>query len=295
MPFLSGFADEAAADLDGQIRATRELGWTRIEARNIGGKNIHEIDDETFDIVCNKLQAAGIKINAFGSTVANWGKQVTDPMDVTWGEVSRAIPRMKRLGVKTIRIMSFAKLPDRGPDDQMEQERFHRIREIVKRFTQEGLLPLHENCMNYGGMGWTYTLKLIEKVPGLKLIFDTGNPVCAEDMIKPEPRPKQSSWEFYKNVREHVAHVHIKDGKIGPDGKPVWGFPGEGDGDVRRIAEDLLRRGYQGGFSIEPHMAVVFHDPTQQSEAGVRYSNYVEYGRRMAALLRSIQPDVRLD
>jgi hypothetical protein len=38
--YLTGFADEAATDIDGQIRATKELGWEYIEARNIDGVNL---------------------------------------------------------------------------------------------------------------------------------------------------------------------------------------------------------------------------------------------------------------
>jgi len=45
-------------------------------------------------------------------------------------------------------------------------------------FADAGLTALHENCMNYGGMGWQFTLKLLENVPGLKLVYDTGNPVA---------------------------------------------------------------------------------------------------------------------
>lgn len=293
MIYLTGFADEAATDIDGQIRATKELGWNYIEARSVDGKNIHDLEEAAFDIVCRKLDAAGIQINAFGSAIANWSKQVTDPMDVTLSEVGRAIPRMKRLGAKIIRIMSFAVLKDCGPDDQMEKERFKRLRDIVKRFTDEGLTPVHENCMNYGGMGWPYTLKLIENVPGLKLVFDTGNPVFAVDRSRPEPCPQQSVWEFYSRVRPHIAHVHIKDGYVTPEGKHIFTFAGEGQGDTRLVMRDLLETGYEGGISIEPHLAVVFHDASVQADNTVRYQNYVEYGRRFMTLLREVKPDVR--
>ena len=33
--YFTGFADEAASDIDGQIRATKELGWQFIESRSI--------------------------------------------------------------------------------------------------------------------------------------------------------------------------------------------------------------------------------------------------------------------
>ena len=49
---------------------------------------------------------------------------------------------------------------------------------------------------------------------------------------------------------------------------------------------DLLENGYDGGFSMEPHLAVVFHDDKPQAESDVRYQNYVSYGRKFEALLR---------
>ena len=289
--YLTGFADEAAADIDGQIRATKELGWENIESRNIDGTNIHDISDEAFDVVCGKLEEAGVRINCFGSAIANWGKSIEEPFDSSLEEARRSIPRMRRLGTELVRIMSFGILKGRGPDDQMEEERFKRVGELHRMFTGEGITPVHENCMNYGGMGWTYTMRLIEAVPGLKLVFDTGNPVMADDMAKDPPRPKQSSWEFYSHVKEHVAYVHIKDGRFvseKPDGifpNAEFMFPGEGDGDVRRIVCDLLQSGYDGGISIEPHLAVVLHDESVKSGDDVKFANYVEYGRRMIALL----------
>ncbi|MFO7534465.1 MAG: TIM barrel protein [Kiritimatiellia bacterium] len=288
--YLTGFADEAAADVAGQIKATKELGWSRIEARNINGKNIHDISDGEFDTVCGELAAAGVTVNCFGSTIANWGKPITEPFDSSLAETIRAIPRMQRLGAKLVRIMSFAVLKERKPDDQMEEERFRRLRELNRIFSDAGITAVHENCMNYGGMGWSYTLKLVENVPGLKLVFDTGNPIFTDDRTKPEPYPKQSAWEFYSKVREHIAYIHIKDGVWNAETqKPVYTFPGEGQGDVRRIVKDLLRLGYSGGISMEPHLDVVFHDATVQAQAEVRYRNYVEYGRRFEKLLAEVR------
>ena len=287
--YLTGFADEAAADIDGQIRATRELGWEYIESRNINGTNIHDISDDEFDVVCGKLDEAGIKINCFGSAIANWGKQITEPFDSSLEEARRAIARMQRLGTKLVRIMSFAVLKDRGPDDQMESERFARLRELQAMFSEAGITPVHENCMNYGGMGWVYTMKLLENVPGLKLVFDTGNPVFTDDRTKPQPYPKQSAWEFYSHVKEHIAYVHIKDCVWDEASQAArFTFAGAGDGDVRRIVEDLLASGYDGGISMEPHLSVVFHDQTVQSEDQVRYDNYVEYGKRFMELLNGL-------
>jgi sugar phosphate isomerase/epimerase len=293
--YFTGFADEAARGIDGQIKATKELGWENIESRHIDGNNIHNISDEDFDIVYGKLQDSGVKINCFGSAIANWAKKIDEPIDASLEETKRAIPRMKKLGTEMVRIMSFAVLKDRAPDDQMEEERFERLRLLCGMFIDEGLLPVHENCMNYGGMGWTYTQKLIENVPGMKLVFDTGNPVFTDDFTKEKPYPKQSAWEFYSHVKEHVAYIHIKDqnfesdveGQLFP--KARFTFPGEGDGDVKQIVKDLVDTGYDGGISIEPHLAAVFHEGDSGTQEDVMYSNYVEYGRRMEAMVASFK------
>jgi sugar phosphate isomerase/epimerase len=291
--YLTGFADEAAKDINGQIRATKALGWENIEARSVNGTNIHDISDDEFDEVYGKLQEAGIKINCFGSTVANWGKRIDEPMDSSIEEAKRAIPRMQRLGTKLIRIMSFAVLEDRDPYDQMDEERFWRLRELHKMFTDAGITPVHENCMNYGGMGWQFTLKLVENVPGLKLVFDTGNAALNADRAKPKPWPVQSAWEFYSHVKGHIAYVHIKDGyRDEQNDEEVCTYPGEGKADVRRIVKDLLAGGYDGGFSIEPHMAVVFHDASVKSEENEMLDTYVEYGRRFMHMIEGVKAEL---
>ena len=89
--YLTGFADEAAADIDGQIKATKELGWKFIEARAIDGTNLTSVSEEKFAEVCDKLQSAGISVNCFGSGVANWSQKMTEPPDPSYSEMKRAI------------------------------------------------------------------------------------------------------------------------------------------------------------------------------------------------------------
>jgi sugar phosphate isomerase/epimerase len=141
-------------------------------------------------------------------------------------------------------------------------------------------------------MGWPFTLKLLENVPGLKLVFDTGNPVFSDDRSKPKPYPKQSAWEFYSHVKEHVAYVHVKDGSWDvKNNKAIFTYPGEGQGDVRRIVKDLISRGYEGGISIEPHMGKVFHDNSSGHSLNAEQI-YIEYGRRMMKMVKSIHTEL---
>ncbi len=288
--YFTGFADEAAKSIDGQIKATQALGWQHIEARNINGRQIHDIPDDEFEQVVEKLEAAGIGVNCFGSAVANWGKQITEPFESSLDEARHAIPRMQRLGTRMIRIMSFAVQEDRDPFDQMEEERFRRLRQLVHMFVDADITPVHENCMNYGGMGWQFTLKLLESVPELKLVFDTGNPVFNPDRSQLKPWPRQSSWEFYNHVKEYIAYIHIKDCFWNEEKQVAeYTFPGEGDAEIPRILTDMFHRGYDGGISIEPHLAVVFHDNSVQTSEQDMFDKYVEYGKRLEALVNDIK------
>ncbi len=287
--YLTGFADEAADSIDGQIEVTKKLGWSRIEIRAVDGLNIHDLPDAEFSQVKDKLERAGIQANALGSNIANWGHDIGENFDEVLKTVDRTIQRMKALNTNLVRVMSWKVIRDnegRAIVNQQAGERFRRLREITTRFTDAGITPVHENCATYGGMNPKNTLEMLQEVPGLKLVFDTGNPPLTEDFDKPWPYPDQSSWDFYSAVKEHIAHIHIKDSYRNTETREeVYCWPGEGRGDVKRILEDLKSRGYSGGLSIEPHMAVVYHDNSVKASRESRMANYVEYGQRLETLL----------
>ena len=289
--FLTGIADEAGADLDTQIRATRELGWTSLEARAVevpgfARANYHDLPDAAFEVVVERLAAAGVGVCCFGSTIMNWGKTVDTPFEVTLAEVRRAIPRMQRLGTRFVRIMSFKPADDA---DEIPLVVIARVREVTRMFRDAGLQPVHENCMNHGGMSPRHALQLLAEVPGLKWVFDTANPIFNPDRSRPKPWPRQDPWEFWEAVRDLTVHIHVKDAVWNPAANDAdYRWPGEGDGRVRDILRDALRRGYSGGISIEPHMAVVFHDAQKTAPAAAQYANYVEYGRRLEQLVKDI-------
>lgn len=289
---LTGIGDEAGNSIDAQIRAVRELGWTQIEMRGVEvagfpKANFHEIPDKAFEFAAAELREAGIGVCCFGSTIMNWAKNVDTPWEVTLGEVSRCIPRMQRLGTRLVRIMSF-----KPGDDEAEIPAvvFERVREVTRRFLDAGITPVHENCMNYGGMSARHALQLLDQVPGLKWVFDTANPVFNSDRAKPKPWPQQDPWEFWTAVREHVVHIHIKDATWNPAKKDAdYNWPGEGQGKVREILTDAFARGYDAGISIEPHMVVVFHDAGSKANDEAMRTNFVEYGRRLEKLIAGIK------
>ena len=286
--YLTGIADEASQDIEEQIKATKELGWNAIESRFVNGKNIHDISDEEFDDVYQSLEGSGVYINAFGSAIGNWGKDVRDDFSITEAEINRAIPRMKKLRAKFVRIMSYKVLEG---EEQFVEERIRRLRLIVEAFSAEGITAIHENCMNYGGMSWKHTLELVDAVPGMKLVFDTANPAFNLDRSK-VGEPWQDPWEFYQKVKQHIAYVHVKD-CLNPspenNDQELDVYPGEGDGRVLEIMTGLKNSGYSGGISIEPHLAAVFHsaDSINKTDEDPK-EIYVHYGRCLMEMLDSI-------
>ncbi|MFK7937091.1 MAG: sugar phosphate isomerase/epimerase family protein [Saprospiraceae bacterium] len=282
---LSGFTDEAANDLAGQIRATQELGWEYLSLRMIDGVSIHDLSERRFDEVCQQLAEANLKVAEFGTLIGSWSKTIDSDWQITLDEVSRCIPRMQRLGVKYARVMSYAQCG--WGADQNETERFRRLREITQRFADAGLQAVHENCMNWGGFSADHTLRLLEEVPDLKLVFDTGNPVFQRDRSKPAPAPWQNALDFYKKVKHAVVHIHIKDGIMKNEtGEPTYTFAGEGQAHLAEILSELKEDNYQGFLVIEPHISKVFHLNDKEVDPMRDYKLFVEYGQRFEQLLK---------
>ncbi|MBQ4336622.1 MAG: sugar phosphate isomerase/epimerase [Lentisphaeria bacterium] len=296
--FLTGFTDEAGSDFAVQLKALKELGWKNMETRAIGSKNLASLTDAEFEDVCAQLDEAGVQINCFGSGIANWSKSALSEEDVLASkkELLDAIPRMHKLKIPMVRGMSYKILTDREPDaPEVEAAVIKNLTELVKICEDNGIIYAHENCMNYGGLSYRHTLKLLDKIqsPNFTLVFDTGNPVFNYRRIGQPPYPLQSSWEFYKQVREFISYVHIKDGTAmpGEDMKTnppcQYCYPGDGSGDVRAIVIDLRKTGYDGGFSMEPHVANVFHNANPETVLDeVKYTSFVRYGQLFEKLLR---------
>ena len=216
------------------------------------------------------------------------GEDVRDDFAITEAEINRTIPRMKKLGTRFVRVMSYKVIEG---VKLMAKERIRRLQLILDAFSAEGITVVHENCMNYGGMSWQHTLELIDALPGIKLVYDTGNPVFNRDRSR-EGNHWQDPWEFYLNVKDHIAYVHVKDclNPLPENGnKEVYTYPGEGKGRVLDVMTDLMKSGYDGGISIEPHLAAVFHDAdsnTGSKEDPIEI--YLKYGRQLMGMLDSI-------
>ena len=90
----------------------------------------------------------------------------------------------------------------------------------------------------------------------------------------------QNAWEFYIKVKPYIKYIHIKDGYFDFDNKTqIFTYPNIGKGYIKEILTDLIKGGYDGGISIEPHVATVYHDNGDEKvKEELKYNAYFHYG-----------------
>lgn len=271
--FFSGIADEAGKPLETQIRAHKELGFNHIEVRQVDETTLSYAGDDEFKRIHERLNEAGMQVSCFAAALANWARDISDPVDEDIKELITAIPRMQAMGTKYIRVMSYVN--NKGMSDAAwHKEVVRRLITLAGMAEEGGIVLVHENCHGWGSLTPENHNALIAEVdsPALKTVFDTGNSTNAE----------RTSWDYYEKLdKEHIVYVHLKD-MLQTEGHATW--IGEGDSQVERILKDLFSRGYDGGLSLEPHIAAAIHEG-RESDPEVMYNTYVEYGRKAIALV----------
>jgi L-ribulose-5-phosphate 3-epimerase len=274
---LSGLADEAADDIETQIRAHLELGWKTIELRLIDGRMVTaDLPEPAFLHALRQIEMAGLEVVGLASSIGNWSRSIDGDFTVDEQELRTAVARMRRAGTRCLRTMSWT----RGSftDAAWAEEAIRRYRVLARIAEEAEVVLLHENCAGWAGQSAAHTCKFLDAIgsPNVGLLFDIGNTISHGY----EP------WEFYEGVKGRINYVHVKDCRRNPAGgrSSAYTFAGEGDARVREILQDLIASGYRGTVSIEPHIASVIHLGGNQDPA-TRYASYLAYARGVEAIL----------
>ena len=284
MPFqFTGFADEAEKSLAGQIATLKESGWSAIELRLVGGKNICDHTDEEWTAVKETLAAHGITIVGFGGQIGNWARPVTSDFQKDIDELRRVAPRMREVGAKFLRIMSWPNDKEAPLSrEDWKAEVVRRLRELAPIAEAGGVILAHENCSGYGESPEGY-LELAAAVnsPAFKLIIDTGNNSLHHNS-------NEATWEYYRKCRDEIVHVHIKSAKPNPEGGDWITCHVDEDPVQRRILEDLHRTGYDGWLSIEPHIKAAINAGQDVDDSGEARAVWVDYTKRLEKLVTEV-------
>lgn len=243
---LSGFADEIDADLATQCAVLSELGLTHLVLRSAWGSNVLDLDDAQVERARAVLRDHDIAVSSIGSPI---GKiQVDDPFEPHLVRMDRALEVAERLGAPFIRVFSFFLAPEQSPD-AVRDEVVRRMAALAARAEERGVVLLHENEKAIFGDVPERVLDLVTAVgsPALRLAWDPANYV----QVGVDPFP-----EAYALLRPYVDYIQIKDAVRGSGTVVV---AGEGDGRIPETVHALREDGYDGFFSMEPHLAEAHH------------------------------------
>lgn len=238
---ISGFADEISPSLDKQIEVIKKLGISHIEMRGVNGKGLVEYPLDEVKKIKEKLDENGISLSAVGSPI---GKiQITDAFEEHFELFKHTVEIAKIMETPYIRMFSFF-MPEGEEPEKYKEEVFRRLGMFVDYAKQQDVILLHENEKEIYGDVAVRCKEILDEFAcdHFRAVFDFANFVQC----------KQDTKEAYEMLKPYISYIHIKDA-MWESGKVVPA--GYGDGNVKEILADLVKNGYNGVFSLEPHLA----------------------------------------
>ena len=276
---LSAFADEISANLDEQIAVLRSENIHFIDLRGVWDTNVLDLTDQQVTEIKQKLDAHSMGVSAIASPI---GKV---PIDTPFGEhlqrFERAIALAQFFKTPFIRIFSFyppAAIEDasthtqtadvesnttiahmrdasdtnvtNGEKDLVDPARWRdevlrRLRELTIQARNANLILLHENEKDIYGDTIARCTDLLQSIndPHFQAILDPANFIQCDQIPYPNAYLELRPWLRYMHVKDALA-----DGTVVAAGEGVARWP--------EILQQLHTDGYEGFFSLEPHLAL---------------------------------------
>ena len=261
--------DEVSADLETMLEVTSGWGLDGVELRGIGEDRYPAVSDLSRLRVPSlvrdwNMQVAAISPGLFKiptpllpapeTQILRWEDASVSARHraaeaVVVAHLEQLLPMSVRaaleLGAQTIVCFSF----DRGPGDPAGPAPDLVIEVLRQAAVQAGAagltLALEVEHVCWGDIS-TRALNIVERVghPALGINWDPANAYRAG-----EDRPFP---EGYDRVRDLVRHVHYKQASTLPDG--TRGFTPQGQIDWQGQVDALVRDGYDGWITVEPHV-----------------------------------------
>ncbi|MFI6262741.1 sugar phosphate isomerase/epimerase family protein [Micromonospora sp. NPDC051006] len=239
---LSGFSDEISPDFTEQCAVAAGLGLKYVEIRSAWDVNILDLAPEQLTRMKETLAAHELRVSSIGSPI---GKIFIDEdFPPHLARMRHAAEVARFFDAPYVRIFSFFLRPDADPAEH-RAEVIDRMRALARVAENADLILLHENEKAIYGDIPERCLDLVRSVgsPHLRLAWDPAN------FVQVGVRPYTDGYAI---LRKHLEYVQIKDA-LAADGTVVPA--GHGDGEVARTLRALRHDGFDGFFSLEPHLA----------------------------------------
>ena len=231
---LCEFAEEADKMVEGQIKALKKNNIDLIEVRGFDGTNVSKLTEDEARAYAKRFEEAGIKVWSIGSPL---GKiKISDDIPEHMAQVRHVCRLAKIFGTDKIRMFSFRKAYDQ-PETVMET-----LRAMVAIANEEGVVLYHENEKAIYGDTCERVLEIMDKVDGLKYIYDPANYLEVGEKADTTLDALHARTDYF-----HIKDVIAESGTLVPAGC------GDGKIDelIARIAPDDDKV-----MTLEPHLKV---------------------------------------
>jgi sugar phosphate isomerase/epimerase len=240
---LTGFADEISPELDEQLDTLTSQSIRFVELRSVWNKNVLDLTDDEIRKVGDAMSERGIGVSSIGSPI---GKvPINENFAPHLERFRRALHVARALESPYIRVFSFF-MPEGENPAVYRDEVLERLGVLAGEAEAAGVVLVHENEKEIYGDVPSRCLDILTQVdsPYLRAAWDAANFVqCGVD------HPYREGYDL---LRPYVEYVHVKDALAG-SGTVVPA--GEGDGEIRETISALHASGFDGSFSLEPHLA----------------------------------------
>lgn len=236
---LTGFADEAAPDLSGQIEALKKNRMSYVELRMVDGISIADFDAVKARATKAALADAGIGVSCLGSPL---GKiSLDDPLAPHLEKTRQLCETAHLLGTDKIRIFSFY-LPQNHTPEQCRGEVIDRLGRMLDIAESAECVLLHENERDIYGDTWERCLDLHSVFQNrLGGILDPANYLLVGS------NPLAAMQGLFKWIEYlHIKDVRLSDSRVVPAGK--------GDGQLAEIVALFSEKPGVRFLSVEPHL-----------------------------------------
>lgn len=238
---LSGFSDEISSDFVQQCSLVRQLGMGHLEFRSAWEVNVLDLSPAQLREAAELLADHDLKVSSIGSPI---GKiPIHEDFEPHLERMRHAAEVARFLDAPYVRVFSFFMTSGSDPAD-FRDEVLRRMSEVTKVAVEAGVVLLHENEKDIYGDTPQRCLDIIESVgsPNLRVAWDPAN------FVQVGVLPFS---EAYAMLRPHLEYVQIKDARLA-DRQVVPA--GEGDGQIVETVRALRSDGFDGFFSLEPHL-----------------------------------------
>ncbi len=205
------------------------------------GINILDLDAAQLDTLRQTLAEYGLSVSSIGSPI---GKiSIDDDFPPHLERMRHAVEVAELLEAPYIRLFSFF-IPEGTDPDSRRDEVLSRMSALAEAAADSDVILVHENEKEIYGDIPRRCLDIVTSVdsPRLQLAWDPAN------FVQVGVRP---FTEGYSMLRPYVGYIQIKDALLA-DGRVV--VAGAGDGEVVETIRALHADGFDGFFSLEPHL-----------------------------------------